>query len=162
MYYQIVRGLDSKIHQFYSNVSDCEYNIVALSETWLKPEVNSCELFSDYPVYRSDRKFDRLELVAGGGVLLAVDCIIKSETVDTSYFEDYFPEIGFSMCKCCVSFKSFYIAVVYIPPSFSFDKFDHFGEALADWNMLTDNVMIVGDLNCSNFVYNSLYNSAPQ
>lgn len=50
-------------------MSDCEYNIVALSETWLKHEVNSSGLFPDtYSVYRSDRKFDRLELAAGGVV----------------------------------------------------------------------------------------------
>lgn len=86
---------------FYSNVSDCEYHIVALSETWLKPEVNSSELFPEfYNVFRSDRKYDVLDAVSGGGVLFAVDATLQCDLIDSSHINIKFPEIDFLVIKC--------------------------------------------------------------
>lgn len=39
--------------------SDCEYDVMCLTETWLSDDVSSSELFSaNYIVYRCDRRFD--------------------------------------------------------------------------------------------------------
>lgn len=46
-YYKNVRGLNSKVDIFYPKVSDCDYKIIAINETWLKCDVNSSELFPD-------------------------------------------------------------------------------------------------------------------
>lgn len=150
--------MNSKVDVFVPNVSDSEYNIIALSETWLKPEVNSCELFSgNYEVFRSDRKCSELGLATGGGVLLAIDEIIQSEAVDTSYFKEQFPAIDFLVCKCLVSFRLFYVAVIYIPPSLCLEGFENFFEALENFDVFcSQKVLFMGDFNCSNFIVNDL------
>lgn len=68
-----MRGLNSKINTFYNAVSMGEFDVLALTETWLDSHVNNGELFTDeYDIFRSDRDFSHLGLSRGGGVLLAI------------------------------------------------------------------------------------------
>lgn len=70
IYYQNVRGLRTKSHDFLSNVLKCNYDIICLSETWLTPNFTDAEYFyHNYNVFRRDRGSGD---VRGGGVLIAV------------------------------------------------------------------------------------------
>lgn len=72
-YYQNVRSIKGKTNDFYVSVSACDYDIIALSETWLDESVHDNELFpADFTVYRCDRPKSSIHGSRGGGVLLAV------------------------------------------------------------------------------------------
>jgi hypothetical protein len=75
-YYQNVRGLCTKACEFLlSSVSMPQYDIIALTETWLNDNIDDAELFdlNKYNVFRKDRNFTCTKLKRGGSVLLAVN-----------------------------------------------------------------------------------------
>lgn len=56
------------------NVYLCDYDIIALSETWLSSKVNTSELgLLNYVTYRSDRNSYISNCSRGGGVLLSIN-----------------------------------------------------------------------------------------
>ncbi|KAL9925421.1 uncharacterized protein ACN2A1_013052 isoform 1-T3 [Glossina fuscipes fuscipes] len=62
--YQNVRGLNSKIRSSFLNSVSTEFFCLAFTETWLKPDLHSSELFhNSFEVFRNDR-LNRI----GGGV----------------------------------------------------------------------------------------------
>lgn len=80
IYYQNVRGLQTKSKEFYLSSCSSNYDIVALTETWINNSHKSEEFFNqDYVVYRRDRDYDNLNVDRGGGVLIAVNSNIQSE-----------------------------------------------------------------------------------
>lgn len=59
IYYQNVRGLRTKIDEFYRQLCLSAYDVVILSETWLLEDINNNELFDNrYIVWRRDRDYD--------------------------------------------------------------------------------------------------------
>lgn len=73
IYYQNVRGLRTKIDDFFPAVSDQDYDVVVLTETWLDKAIHSAQLFGEhYTVYRTDRNPGNSHKTRGGGVLVAV------------------------------------------------------------------------------------------
>ena len=73
LYYQNVRGLRSKISDFFLEVSDSAYDCIVLTESWLDSQICSSQLFGDhYTVYRSDRCSRNSTKVTGGGIVIAV------------------------------------------------------------------------------------------
>jgi exonuclease III len=71
--YQNVRGLNTKIDTFFTNILSCQNDVILLTETWLNDNVLSSEIFNDqYRVFRSDRKTGR-----GGGVLSAFRQVLR-------------------------------------------------------------------------------------
>lgn len=94
----------------YLNSVDCGYDVICLSETWLKPGVNDCEIFcQDYQVFRKDRLGGK----SGGGVLIAVHCTFPAELVNFS--SDCDSEYICVRLRC--GLKSFLISCCYIPPN---------------------------------------------
>ena len=79
IYYQNSRGLGSKHKRFFCTSSSYEYDIIILTETWLKKDILSAEFFDNsYAVYRKDRNIKR-----GGGVLTALNNeTFASEQID--------------------------------------------------------------------------------
>ena len=81
-----MRGLRTKIQETYNATSICNYDIIALSETWLSDDISSSELISNnYVVYRSDRNFESLSVSRGGGVLLSIVFAISIETLPVDF-----------------------------------------------------------------------------
>ena len=73
LYYQNTRGLNSKLSSFYNSMAVGEYDIVALTETWLHPGVYDSEFSTqNYTIIRKDRDFLHTNKCRGGGVLIAV------------------------------------------------------------------------------------------
>uniref|UniRef100_A0A8D8V4E4 Uncharacterized protein n=1 Tax=Cacopsylla melanoneura TaxID=428564 RepID=A0A8D8V4E4_9HEMI len=56
IFYQNTRGLKTKTDNFLLSLMSEDYDIVAIVESWLSPDINTSELFDDrYEVYRQDR-----------------------------------------------------------------------------------------------------------
>ena len=73
IYYQNVRGLRTKIDSFFLAVTDEEYDVIVLTETWLDDRVLSVQLFGNrYHVFRNDRSHLSSRKSRGGGVMVAV------------------------------------------------------------------------------------------
>ena len=149
-YYQNVRGLNTKVEEFYNITSTCEYQIIGLSETWLSDDVSDAELFpACYTVFRSDRNFATTGLSRGGGVLLAVDSSFKCIRINVDALCTAFPGIDILGCKVVLSNVSVSIFVLYIPPTISSNEFDLFIETFETLNCFsTDSkLLILGDFN---------------
>lgn len=72
IYYQNIRGVNTKTH-IKSNFSAADYQLIALTETWLKSDFSSLELFDEsFVVHRSDRDLTLSGKKGGGGCLIAI------------------------------------------------------------------------------------------
>lgn len=79
IYYQNVRGLRTKIDALFLAVTECDYDIIVLTETWLDDEILSPQLFgSSYRVFRNNRNEQNSDKIRGGGVLIAVSIRMDS------------------------------------------------------------------------------------
>ncbi|XP_058827680.1 zinc finger protein 93-like [Topomyia yanbarensis] len=72
LYYQNVGGMNSCANTYRLATSDCCYDIIVLTETWLNEQTLSSQVIcSDYEVLRCDRSPLNSNKSTGGGVLLA-------------------------------------------------------------------------------------------
>jgi len=70
--------------KLYTDSFSLSSHVIVFTETWLKPEVLSSEVFpSKYTTYRLDRPSRR-----GGGVLIAVDSELTSEVITSDEIND--------------------------------------------------------------------------
>ncbi|XP_058827779.1 uncharacterized protein LOC131687700 [Topomyia yanbarensis] len=117
IYYQNVRGLRTKIDELFIAVSDAEYDVIVLTETWLNDQINSLQLFgSKYTAYRNDRDPDSTGKKRGGGVLIAVSNRLSSKQKNArTDLEQLWVDIRGRDTNICVG-------VVYIPPDSACDS----------------------------------------
>lgn len=72
IYYQNVRGLRTKSHNFLSHVTTADYDLICLTESWLNSSFYDREYFDErYVVYRCDRSEKDSGAERGGGVIVA-------------------------------------------------------------------------------------------
>nr|CAH7728893.1 unnamed protein product [Callosobruchus chinensis] len=144
------------IDDYYPSKSVCDFDVIVLSETWLKDSTRSEELFSDtYQVFRKDRKLELLDVATGGGVLIALKNSIHVTLTDTKFFDENYPYVEFICCRCSINHIAFYIMALYIPPNLALYDFDRFFEATEEWNVLTGaKAIILGDFNTPKFFLN--------
>lgn len=112
-YYQNVRGLRSKIDNFFTATSDAAYDVIILTETWLNDHIPSPLLFGQaYSVYRKDRDPIRTGKSRGGGVLVAVSNKLASWLSPVKVDE------SLEQLWVCVSFGelTIYVGVLYLWP----------------------------------------------
>lgn len=82
LFYQNTRGLKTKLNEFYLSLSENDFEIVCITETWLNSTIYDGELFDDrYLVYRSDRNLRSTDKSDGGGVLIAVKKTLLSSRI---------------------------------------------------------------------------------
>ena len=122
-------------------------DVLAITETWLSPDINSCEIVPNmnFTIHRRDR-FDHNNK-RGGGVLLAVrntvPCVRRLD-IETSA-EIVVCELRPS-CK-----KKILMAVFYRPPSSDYLYLKEFTKFLdQDSKAKFDQLLIVGDFNLPN------------
>lgn len=163
-YFQNVRGLRTKVDEFFASISDTEFSIVGLVETWLSPDINSSEYFPmSFNVLRSDRRFHEVQLSKGGGALLAVDSNLNIDPVDMSYITNTLVNIDIVGCKCFLNnYYILYIYVTYIPPSISVNELELFLELLGQSVNNHRNVLIMGDFNITHFNNNDIIDTKCQ
>lgn len=59
-YYQNVRGLRTKLEEFYLGLSSCSTDLIAITETGFNESINDAEIVpSQYKILRSDRNDGR-------------------------------------------------------------------------------------------------------
>lgn len=98
-----------------------------------KIELILLELVPDiYNVYKSDSKCNILNLITGGGILLATPTPLNT-VVDTFLFEVQLSGIDFLVVKCSNQYETFYLGVVLIPLSVSFDMVNRFLQTIGEY-----------------------------
>lgn len=153
IYYQNVRGLKSKVNNFFANVLTVDIDIVSLTETWLDESVYSSELFPDqWSVFRCDGR-DR---VRGRGVLVAVrDSAWRAEPLPYLTDEDNISVLWLKLVN--PNGFSFYFCTVYIPPNSSLNTYKSFFQSMENGFFVDDRIVIIGDFNL-NLIENSKFN----
>ena len=151
--YQITRGLNSKISEFYLSVCTTEYHFLCLSETWLSSDVSDSEFFPNYmKVYRCDRNFAACGKSRGGGVLLAHNMDIKSVATPIEGFN--FPSV-IDIVSVTVSYNTGNISVIvlYIPPDVNQNTYDACIKSLTFVlsSLKSKVTFVVGDFNTPHF-----------
>lgn len=126
VYYQNCRGLRTKTSDFYLSSLSCEYDLICVTESWLKPHIDSSELICDnYNVFRRDRCQSNSSKKDGGGVLLAVSTRIKAEVLSgfsgDSMIEDLWLKI-----TVAEDGRNLILCVCYCPPNTNTDDFVRF------------------------------------
>ncbi|KAL9913154.1 uncharacterized protein ACN427_000867 [Glossina fuscipes fuscipes] len=140
--YQNVRGLNSKIRSTFLNSVSTEFFCLAFTETWLKPDLHSSELFhNSFQVFRNDRG-NRI----GGGVLIAISASVPSNSIEfpTS------PAVEFIAIRAKMPNKQLFTTYFYIPPNsdiYIYKKHAALICEVAKRSIPTDLVVALGDFN---------------
>lgn len=148
-YYQNCRGLNGKVTEFSLSLLASDYDIVALTETWLKPSVLSTELFGDsYFVFRCDRSSQNSSKRHGGGVIVAIKCDFQCNIINFIVCDT----LEIVIVKMFVKQIAIYIICVYIPSNSLSSVYDTFINAISTFfNNIAigdrDMVLILGDFN---------------
>lgn len=163
IYYQNVRGLRTKTRDFLLNLSVSSYDVIILTETWLKSNIHNSELFDRrYLVYRKDRVTSRSDgKKDGGGVLIAVSRKFHSKRliIRESCGEDLWISIQLShtMPK-----KMLELCAVYIPPPVTKLALENFLNKYTNFDNSEAYTCIVGDFNMSFLNWKTLSQSKIQ
>lgn len=161
IFYQNVRGLRTKVDEFYLATSDADYDVIVLTETWLNDQIFSSQLFGDlYTVYRKDRNAEITGKKRGGGVIVAVSNRLKSVDVTLpahDQLEQLWVRVSTASNDVC-------IGVIYIPPEYATDP--HYIEQhiecashVAGSLGLHDSHLILGDYNQPGLVWKNVPNN---
>ena len=160
IYYQNVRGLKSKIDDFYLAASESNYDVIVLTETWLDDSVYSTQLFGGlYTVFRTDRNHRNSRKTHGGGVLIAVSksltCCMELASV-CDYVEHLWVRVK-------IGSSSLSIGVAYLPPDRKNDLSlieGHVESVGAVCSRLKDedSIILLGDYNQSSVYWKVLDN----
>ncbi|XP_062558120.1 uncharacterized protein LOC134222996 [Armigeres subalbatus] len=113
IYYQNVRGLRTKVDSFFLAASECDYDVIVLTETWLDEHILGIQLFGPkFAVYRTDRNSANSTKSRGGGVLIAVS------TRWNSYVDSTLTSIALEQLWIRISTadRLVSIGVLYLPP----------------------------------------------
>lgn len=113
VYYQNVRGLRTKIDDFFLTAVESNYDAIVLTETWLDERIHSTQLFGSlFTVFRIDRNQNNSTKSRGGGVLIAVSkrlsCCIDPAPISTSLEQLW--------VKITTPDRAISLGVVYLPP----------------------------------------------
>lgn len=149
IYYQNVRSIKSKNNSIYLDTLIHNFNIYALTETWLNESRNSGEYFNltSFKIYRADRIDSNKK--TGGGCLLAIDQSISSKEI-------YFPlkistcnnKIDITGATIKINNVSISLLIIYIPPDCDSNVYTKFFTDLTQY-MVTQNTehIILGNFN---------------
>ena len=158
IYYQNVRGINTKIDVFTRNLALSDYDIFTLSETWLSNNVTDAEfgLCANYQVFRCDRCSIRGTGIRGGGVLIAVKNKFPSRRLhlNNNSIEQLYIEIS-------INSFSLIIGTVYLPPRSDIAVYNNHFDLLD--NLMSNNpnskFLILGDYNLPNIQWITVNNN---
>lgn len=166
-YYQNVRGLRLSLTNVRNQVLNCNYDIIALTETWLNSSIFDTEIFDDrYYIYRRDRETSSISnhKNRGGGVLIAIkkELISRRQSVWESPSEGLWVSVELGSKNAV---EHLHICVVYIPPPVTRDLLHAFIDKATDVislnNLITPNstFLMLGDFNMSSFSWSTPTNN---
>lgn len=77
--YQNPGGIENKAEMLSRNITAANYEIVIFTETWINDEDPNARFFpSEYVVHRQDRTHTKIDACKGGGTLIAIHEIFRS------------------------------------------------------------------------------------
>ncbi|XP_024890211.1 uncharacterized protein LOC112466380 [Temnothorax curvispinosus] len=156
VYYQNVRGMNSKLNTFLTSPDILSYDIVAITESWLSSSVHSHEAFDSqcFFVYRNDR-VDRI----GGGVLLAIRSNLKSMLFPLLNYPAELSDINIICVKVESLHKPFYIILFYISPNNKLTVYQTLYDYIMSLRKLWNKrILVLGDFNIPSFINFSVLN----
>lgn len=129
IYYQNVRGLNTKLSILSSSLDVSDYDILIFTETWLKDSTRDSEIFDldIFNIYRDDR----LNGVRGA-VLIAIKSRFISSYVNITNVLFSSPYINVVACKLFCESNPIIIVTIYISPNIPLNEFDNFFESLSN------------------------------
>ena len=155
IYYHNTSGIRTKSSSFQTRVPMHEFDIIALTETWLCDTILSSEYFDDfYNVFRYDRSRDATGFNMGGGVLLAVRQDFNCKQINLHISDNILEQLCI-----LVSFnsnKSIYFIISHIPPNSPIELYDMH---LKNINYISENctdsqeICVLGDYNLCNIIW---------
>ena len=146
LYYQNVRGLRTKTNTLNLALSSSDYDIIALSETWLRDDICNSELAADYKVYRCDRNHVTSALQRGGGVLIGIKNYLTSSTISLPGCE----QLEQVIVRTSVGNDTIYICCIYLRPNSDPDLYTAHSNAINKVLSMakpSDTVIVLGDYN---------------
>lgn len=147
-----MRGLCTKTHTFSNNLLAHDYDIISLTETWLKESVHNRELFhNNYTCFRKDRDDGR----KAGGVLVAVHntwCC-----TDLTLYNSSYQHIFLKISKGKTVFLLF---CVYIPPQSNIDYYLGLYDLFeSKCGVLNSNIIMLGDFNIPEIINSDVHSN---
>lgn len=146
-----IRSLLPKFHQFSNNICDANLDIICLSETWLKPNIESGLVkLVGYSLLRCDRTTGPpANMKPGGGVCTYVRDNYTTKTIPVgTYCDDNIELLSFVVI--CPNCRDLVVVSTYRPPSGNCNLAITALKTLCD-SICTNNkqqdIVIVGDLN---------------
>lgn len=134
------------------NLCSCDYDIVVLTETWLRPDISNDEFASSYNVFRCDRSSATSSLQRGGGVLIAVKAELNCRSVALENCE--------SLEQAVVQIKlqkfSVYVCGIYLRPNSQPELYYSHSMAvqqLCERTASADKVIVMGDYNLPQLIW---------
>ena len=117
-------------------------DVIALTETWLRPEVDIRSMCpADYTVYRKDRADGR----TGGGTLLLVAQHILQEEEQTLTLAS--PNVQVSSCRAHVGSTVTTVLCVYRSPSSTAEEDEDLLQLMERATRVNGKLLMVGDFN---------------
>ena len=99
------KSIVNKLNHFHSLIYSKDYDIIAITETWLSDNILDQEIIpTGYTIYRNDRSS------RGGGVMLAVKHSIPSHALNILMESK-------TLCAHIGNENSISLCLVYIPPN---------------------------------------------
>ncbi|XP_055623476.1 uncharacterized protein LOC129766903 [Toxorhynchites rutilus septentrionalis] len=146
IYYQNVRGLRTKTSRLQLGLSSSHYDVVILTETWLRSDICDAELSSDYSLFRCDRSEATSSLTRGGGVLVAVKATLHCTEVSIPHCSTL------EQMVVCVKLSNRYLYLlgIYFRPNSETALYSNHTfavQSLADRSSANDIVLLLGDYN---------------
>ncbi|KAI5755978.1 hypothetical protein M8J77_021154 [Diaphorina citri] len=115
-----VRGIRTKTNDLYINTSMQENDVIILSETWLKSDINDAELLDDnYQIFRRDRDETTTSKGRGGGLLIAVRNHLEAYMIEDWTVCEAAYECLWVKMKLPYYLGTLLICCVYLPPPVS-------------------------------------------
>jgi hypothetical protein len=148
--FQNVNGLKSKITELLHALATISFDIIALVETNLTPDILDSELgFHDFTVFRCDRSTLTSRKSCGGGSLIAVHKSISCSSISPSSqnTESVFVKLNHGQLNTVVG-------CVYIPPNLHHAIYNDFCLTAEEaFGYDYDNILLLGDFNLPNTVW---------
>lgn len=112
LYYQNVRGLRTKLRDFYITSSYCTADVLCISESWLNDTISDGNVVCDmYKIFRKDRDLTTSIKLRGGGVFIAVKNHISADILPVQH-----EEVEHIFVKLKYNSETIVICCVYLPP----------------------------------------------
>ncbi|KAL1373488.1 hypothetical protein pipiens_005162 [Culex pipiens pipiens] len=148
VYYQNAGGMRTKTKQFFLALASSDYDVIALSETWLQDDIVDAELSSNYNLFRQDRNELTSDRSRGGGVLIAVKK--AHDFTCTRVLSAGYEHLEQVAVRIKARNHTVYVCCIYIRPNSPPDVYTSHGTAVQELVNLSsndDSIIVTGDYN---------------